>query len=402
MVLIPNFDQNIQLVQRHIDLIHQWYLDSFKPSPELFAETLCHLSLAVEELHIAQEELQKQNEKLCASRQELEQQRQRYQELFQFAPDGYLVTNKWGTIQEANLIASEMLNRRPAHLVGKPLSLFMPLLERRPFYNLLQRLWQEERIKGAEIVLQPRNSSPLTAAISIAPIRDEQNQLIGFRWLLRDLTQLRAAQAENQRQQERTRLLAEVRLKIRQSGQLEKIWQTAVSESQKLLKVEETIIVRLESDHSGTVVAQASSAGKLCLLGQNWAGDFWLAEFKGQDSCGISQIRPEYYFPSTLALNQLTEISPQLELTNLVAPIFVRQKLWGFLAFHRCAAVHQWEFFEMDTGQQLADQIGIAITQAEFIGKMEELIDQQTKVISEKKDTTFKKVKLMLGNWIYR
>ncbi len=87
-----------------------------------------------------------------------------------------------------------MLNRRPDYLIGKPLPIFISQVERRSFYNLLNRLHQEELIKNVEIGIQPSSDrSPLTAAISIASVRDEQNQLIGFRWLLRDVTQLREA-----------------------------------------------------------------------------------------------------------------------------------------------------------------------------------------------------------------
>jgi len=38
------------------------------------------------------EDLRVQNEELAAARQAVETERQRYQELFDFAPDGYLVT----------------------------------------------------------------------------------------------------------------------------------------------------------------------------------------------------------------------------------------------------------------------------------------------------------------------
>ena len=62
----------------------------------------------------------------------------------------------------------------------------------------------------------------------------------------------------------------------------------------------------------------------------------------------------------------------------MVAPIFVRQELWGFLAFHRCEVAYQWKDFEMDICQQLADQIGIAIAQAQLICNMEELVNQKT------------------------
>ncbi len=357
------FEQKIEVAQARLGDLLKRTLE-VPTTLEQLCEVTEEIVVALEELQIALEEIYLQQEKIQAANQELQAERQRYLELFEYAPDGYLITNRWGIIQEANLTASEMLNRRLDHLIGKPMSVFIPQVERRPFYDLLQSLRQEESIKGVEISIKPSsNRSTLTAAISIAPVRDEQNLLIGFRWLLRDVTQLREAQAENQRQQERSRLVTEVTFKIRQAWQLEEIFQTAVTESQKLLQTERVLIVRLESDNSGTVLASASTAEKFRLSGQNLACDFWPAEytskFERQDLVGVSQV-----------------ISPHLELTNLVAPIFVCQKLWGFLAFHRCETAHQWEVFEMDICQQLADHIGIAIAQAQFIYNMEELVDQ--------------------------
>jgi PAS domain-containing protein len=63
----------------------------------------------LEELQVSGEELRVQNEELAAARQTVETERQRYQELFDFAPDGYLVTNAEGVIQEANRAAAGLL-----------------------------------------------------------------------------------------------------------------------------------------------------------------------------------------------------------------------------------------------------------------------------------------------------
>ena len=223
------FEQKIAVAQAHLG---DWLKRSLEVPPT--SEELCQLTeeiaISLEELQVALEEIYLQQEEIQAANQELQAERQRYLELFDYAPDGYLITNQWGIIQEANCTAAEMLNRRQDHLIGKPMSVFIPQVERPSFYDLLKRLRQEELIKDVEIGIQPRSErTTLTATISIAPVRDEQNQLIGFRWLLRDVTQLREAQAESQRQQERSRLLAEVALKIRQSWQLEEILQTAVT-----------------------------------------------------------------------------------------------------------------------------------------------------------------------------
>ncbi|MDJ0747226.1 MAG: PAS domain S-box protein [Xenococcaceae cyanobacterium MO_167.B27] len=333
------FEQKIGIAQARLENWLQKIMD-VTPTSDQLCQATEEIVVGMEELEVAIEELYQQQEELQAANQKAEAERERYLELFDYAPDGYLITNIWGIIQEANLTVTEMLNRRQDHLVGKPMSIFIPQTERRSFYNLLNRLRQEESIKDIEICLQPSNNrSSFTAAISIAPIKDKQNQLVGFRWLLRDVTQLRETQAENQRQQERSRLIAEITLKIRQSWQLETILQTAVTESQKLLKTDTVLIVQLESNNSVTVVAEASSAEKSSLLGQNLTCAFLATKSKRQDICGVIQVIPEYYFEPATTQSQLEAIS---ELTNLVAPIFVHQKLWGFLAFHRSPAHGDW------------------------------------------------------------
>ena len=64
------------------------------------------LLTAMEELQVAEEQLLQQNEELVATRYAVEAERQRYQDLFEFAPDGYLVTDPEGTIHEANHAAA--------------------------------------------------------------------------------------------------------------------------------------------------------------------------------------------------------------------------------------------------------------------------------------------------------
>ena len=64
---------------------------------------------------------------------EAQAHRLRYQELFDFAPDGYLVTDLHGTIQEANRAAAALLNIMPHRLPGVPLVVFIASEARQPF-----------------------------------------------------------------------------------------------------------------------------------------------------------------------------------------------------------------------------------------------------------------------------
>src|SRR5579884_709727 len=55
----------------------------------------------------------------------------RYQELFDFAPDGYLVTDLQGIILQANHAAAAMLGTRKEFVVGKPLLFYVANGDRR-------------------------------------------------------------------------------------------------------------------------------------------------------------------------------------------------------------------------------------------------------------------------------
>ncbi len=109
----------------------------------LLTEAIEELSTSLEELSVSGEELHQQFEELVAAQQEIEVQRQRYQDLFNFSPDGYLVTSPEGIITEANRAAALLLGVGQEFLPGKPFRVFVK--DRRAFGHLLNRLQKIER-----------------------------------------------------------------------------------------------------------------------------------------------------------------------------------------------------------------------------------------------------------------
>jgi two-component system cell cycle sensor histidine kinase/response regulator CckA len=172
-----------------------------------FAETL-------EELHVAVEELHLRNSALVATHDELQVERQRYQALFEFAPDGYLVTNGSGMIWEANRKAGTLLNVRCDRLAHKPLILYIAESDRKAFSLQLDRLTQvskryqfvtaasqpnrgschAERImcpvlQNWEVLLQPRDGKPFPAEISVSAEYTRSGELVQLLWSLRDVSE---------------------------------------------------------------------------------------------------------------------------------------------------------------------------------------------------------------------
>lgn len=140
------------------------------------------LSNSLQELQVAAEEIRQQNEELAEHRISLEAERQRYQELFDHAPIGYLLTDNDAIILEANRTVGQLLNVSSKRLVSKPLVIFIDAEERREFYLKLRQLQKGELIKNWQIQIQRWRGEQLPVSITATPIRDYQRKLIGLRW----------------------------------------------------------------------------------------------------------------------------------------------------------------------------------------------------------------------------
>jgi PAS domain S-box-containing protein len=147
----------------------------------------------MEELSVAVEELQTVNAALAQTQQAAIGEQLRYQELFEFAPDGYLVTDPYGHIQEANRAAATLLNIAPHQLAGKPLAVFIARETRQPFRAHLAWLQNGAGVREWEVRVQPRHKPAFPAVVRVAPARDPQGQVTGLRWLLRDITEWQQA-----------------------------------------------------------------------------------------------------------------------------------------------------------------------------------------------------------------
>ena len=146
------------------------------------------LQLTYEELKAAEEELREQNQKL-------EVERQRYQDLFNFAPDGYLVTNTAGIIQEANRAIVTLFSLDLEFLIAKPLVVFIAHSERPTFHSQLNRLPSLEQIKNWELLVQPRQGDVIPVEVTVTCIRGAFGKLEGLRWLIRDIRDRQKAEA---------------------------------------------------------------------------------------------------------------------------------------------------------------------------------------------------------------
>ncbi len=146
------------------------------------------LHSALEELRVADEELRSQNEELAAAHFQVEAERQRYHELFDLAPDAYIVTNLAGIIDEANLSASRLLGITREFLIGKALAAYVADDDRVRFRSLLGSPGGGAT-RPLPFRLRTRGGANLHVELTYSIMDDARGAPVGFRWILRDVTE---------------------------------------------------------------------------------------------------------------------------------------------------------------------------------------------------------------------
>ncbi len=156
------------------------------------APIMQELSMALEELHVADEELRERNNELALASL-------RYQELFELAPDAFLATNLHGKIREANRAAATLLGLEQKDLVNRLLPSLVVERDRRSFRRHLARVAGGEPRLDQDVLIAPAGMPPVACAFSVLPTRDGAGHITGLLWLIRDIADRKRAQAETAR-----------------------------------------------------------------------------------------------------------------------------------------------------------------------------------------------------------
>lgn len=132
------------------------------------ARSETELKRLVHTLQVQQAELKMQNEELLRARTELESERTRYEELYDFAPVGFLALDSSGTVQEANLTACRLLEIERRALVGRPLASLLAPESRPAFRRHLALVFRTPERRVARLGFNTRSGRVEVSLESIA------------------------------------------------------------------------------------------------------------------------------------------------------------------------------------------------------------------------------------------
>jgi PAS domain S-box-containing protein len=174
-------------------------LNGFGESSEGSSADLRSLML---ELGVHQEELKAQNEELRLVQRELSRARDRYQDLFDSAPLGYLILDGGFMIREANQKAASVLGSLRNNLIGHPLSKFMERQEAEAYCLHLREVRKGETQQSCELMFRRPDGSLFHGHLETSPYEDS---LFGKGWriALTDITHRKQAEEALRKSEEK-------------------------------------------------------------------------------------------------------------------------------------------------------------------------------------------------------
>jgi len=178
------------------------------------------------DLQVHQIELEMQNQELREAQQKLEEARDRYADLYDFAPTGYVTLDANGRICEINLTGAALLGHERAELLGKPFSMWVARESLAVFFRHLQEVSATQDKLAADIGIRrasgevryvsvtsvamaggnEQGRACRTALVDITDHKASEDRLRQSRELLRELS----AHHESVREEERKRIAREV------------------------------------------------------------------------------------------------------------------------------------------------------------------------------------------------
>ncbi|MBD1212106.1 MAG: PAS domain-containing protein [Dolichospermum circinale Clear-D4] len=265
-------------------------------------------------------------------------------------------------------------------------NLVVPLIQGKTLWGLLcihqcsqPRHWQDFEI---ELVQQIANQ----LAIAI-----QQSML--YEQVQSELIIRKQAEVEISLQLQRQKAIQDITQEIRSSLNLNHILTTITAKVQELTQAERVIVFRLFPDGKSQIVEEAVANGYMTFKDSYWEDEKWSQNilecyWQGKPRI-VLDVMDDIWTDCLKAYSRQGDIR-----SKIVAPILQdlvenengrwvnhpHKKLWGVLVVHACGEKRIWEESEAESLQQIANQLAIAIQQADLFEKLQKSLAQEKEI----------------------
>jgi len=152
----------------------RWHVKMAESQPPRTKEEMLRL---VHELEVHQIELELQNTELRRAQEELEASRNRYAELYEFAPVGYFTFDAHGLIRKVNLAGARLLGTEKRFLTNKSFVSFIADADGREiFFSYMESVLESREMQKCEISLTGKDCNPVHALIQGVTVENKEGK----------------------------------------------------------------------------------------------------------------------------------------------------------------------------------------------------------------------------------
>jgi PAS domain S-box-containing protein len=218
--------------------------EMLKLRPEVDTETDIDMLELIHELDVHQTELEIQNEELQRAQGQISALHREYEDLYEFAPCGYVTLNPQGVVTRCNLSGGTLLGAEKARLTGVGFSSFVAPEWRDDYWTVLKRAGESGERHSLELKLISADNGPLWVLADVQASRTGSGEVSQWRLVLADITERKRAEEDlglyrdhleelvRQRTAELTRGNEQLKHEIEERKKVEK----ALRETQRLLE----------------------------------------------------------------------------------------------------------------------------------------------------------------------
>ncbi len=260
---------------------------------------------------------------------------------------------------------------------------------------------KQAAVEVTEEIIDSRSRGKISLRTLRVPVI-EQGKISHILCISEDITVRKHTQIALQESAEREIALAKAIQRMRQTLDIKSIFAATTSELRQVINCDRVAVYRFNPDWSGEFVAESVASGwvSLCqekgndpqlpkntLLNDRCTGKYF--DSASLDTApGTCSVVEDTYLQLTQGgvyrqdaiyrvvediyksgfkdcyINLLEKFQAR---AYIIVPIFTRNKLWGLLATYQNSAPRQWKKAEINIVEQIGNQLGVALQQAELL-----------------------------------
>jgi PAS domain S-box-containing protein len=181
--------RTLTICQHAEELLHAYVHDLQSPSGE-------EIQLLVQQCEARRCELEAHNDELRKVQHQLERYRDRYIDLYDFAPLGYVTLDEDGYVQEMNLAGAKMLGADRAAVIGYSLLEYVVEPDRAALLEHVRACVTGKQEATCEIRILTKDGRQTAVHLRSIPVEEQDQTSIFCKTAFTDITQLKQAEAQ--------------------------------------------------------------------------------------------------------------------------------------------------------------------------------------------------------------